>query len=487
MIILIFAANLKLMEEGNSYDSRDLAELVARYEDQLRKSKISFFDVEEFEEIVDYYLSQNKVDTAQKVVNTGIDQHPAQVDLKLKKAEILDHNRESQKALIILSEIEAVEPFNTDILYLKAGILSKQKQFKKAISVYRKLLNIENDSINLAEVYYLLSVQYFNLKEYDRAFALITKSIKNDSENLLYIDEMIYYAAMCEKQNECIAFINQLIDEDPYNEGLWIALGSMYEDLELFEKAIEAYEYAIVIDETYTIPHFNKANCFVMLKKYESAIDVYKEILEIEGTNSSILNLIAECYEKQENNDLAIQNYEYSLQLDALNADAWFGLAIIAFYNEDYNKSFEYVQKSLSIELDNPEFLHLLGNIKEKKGELVEALEIYVRVIELDFLNFDVIIDCADLLFDMNKIFDAVDLLQRAVEQSPNIAELSYHLAGYLFITGKHKEGINWLEHAINLNYEQTEAFLECFPELQSNTTVLQIINSYKQTINKSL
>jgi tetratricopeptide (TPR) repeat protein len=61
----------------------------------------------------------------------------------------------------------------------------------------------------------------------------------------------LYELAFCydvlDNQEESVQFYQQYIDNEPYSYAAWYNLGNAYTKLSLFEKAIDAYDYAILI------------------------------------------------------------------------------------------------------------------------------------------------------------------------------------------------------------------------------------------------
>ena len=51
-------------------------ELIRRFEDHLRRKKPGLFDLESYEQIIDYYLFRSKYNKALQAVNHAISQYP---------------------------------------------------------------------------------------------------------------------------------------------------------------------------------------------------------------------------------------------------------------------------------------------------------------------------------------------------------------------------------------------------------------------------
>jgi hypothetical protein len=63
------------------YNEEDIIRSINRYEDMLKQNAVSFFDIHEFEYIIDYYLDTHNFQKAHDAVIIGLDQHPTSSDL----------------------------------------------------------------------------------------------------------------------------------------------------------------------------------------------------------------------------------------------------------------------------------------------------------------------------------------------------------------------------------------------------------------------
>ena len=67
--------------------SHDVNDLVGKFDEMIRQDKMYFFDVEEFEEIIDFYLDQNITKKARKAIDYAMRQHPSSTVFMLRKAQ----------------------------------------------------------------------------------------------------------------------------------------------------------------------------------------------------------------------------------------------------------------------------------------------------------------------------------------------------------------------------------------------------------------
>ena len=66
------------------FENEEFQVLLRKYEDMRSGSQSIFFDVEEFEQIIDYYLDDFQYDEAREAADLGKKQHPASVEIKYK-------------------------------------------------------------------------------------------------------------------------------------------------------------------------------------------------------------------------------------------------------------------------------------------------------------------------------------------------------------------------------------------------------------------
>ena len=97
----------KREEEGN--------ELIRRFEDHIRKKKAEFFDLDAYEQIIDFYMFRGKHNKALQAVNQAISQYPFSTELITVKAQILSNLEEYEEALDLLDQANALQPNDPEI------------------------------------------------------------------------------------------------------------------------------------------------------------------------------------------------------------------------------------------------------------------------------------------------------------------------------------------------------------------------------------
>lgn len=225
---------------------------LSRFESMLKTNDVYFFDATEFEEIVQHYLNIGKHTLAKKAIQLGLDQHPHSIALKLLKVEVFIFEDNFEDAVKLINEIEAVEPHNDELFFQKAVILSKYKKHQEAIDVLKQSLDYVEDPV---DVWAMIGMEYLYLDDFDNARMNFAKCIDVDFEDYSSLYNIVYCYEMQEDFEQSIKFLRKYIDKNPYSEVAWHQLGKQYFELEDYENALKAFDYAVIIDGVGFIQH----------------------------------------------------------------------------------------------------------------------------------------------------------------------------------------------------------------------------------------
>ena len=293
---------------------------LTKFESMLKTNNVLFFDSNEFENIIHHYLNQGKVALAKKAIKLGLEQHPTSTNLKLFRVEVFVFENDLTKANELLNELYVLEPSNEEIYIQKANILSKEDKHQEAIDVLKRALSLAEDT---ADIYSLIGMEYLFLDQFDLARDHFMKCLEANPEDYASLYNIIYCFDFLDKNNEAIEYLNNYLDKNPYCEVAWHQLGRQYYELKEYEKALRAYDFAIISDDTFIGAYLEKGKVLEKLKLYNEAIENYSITLSLEDPTSFALLRIASCHEKLGNNELAVQYYYKTVHEDPLLDKGW--------------------------------------------------------------------------------------------------------------------------------------------------------------------
>ena len=111
----------------------DVKQLVLDFESMDKRGNSRFYDVDQIETIIDFYLDTADSEMLEKSVRYGERLFPASNEIRLRRAHLLCFKERYNEALGILKQLLRIEPDDTDVLYALGVVYSALEQPRKAI------------------------------------------------------------------------------------------------------------------------------------------------------------------------------------------------------------------------------------------------------------------------------------------------------------------------------------------------------------------
>lgn len=449
---------------------------LSRFESMLKTNTVLFFDAEEFEDIINYYMDNGKVALAKKATKLALEQHPASVNLKLFQVEMYIFENKLDIADALLDELYSIESYNEEIFIQKANIFSRRDNHKRAIQFLEQALEITEDE---PDVLNLIGIEYLFMEDYENAKYYFMKCVEIDEEDYASLYNIIYCFEFLNQTNEAIDYLNIYLENNPYCEVAWHQMGKQYYYLKEYEKALAAYDFAIISDDTFVGAYLEKGKVLEKLKRYNEAIENYTITLNLEEPTSFALLRIGKCHQKLGNSELAIQFFMKCVEDDALLDKGW--IAITDFYikKKDYQKALYYIDKALNIDAENVHYWKRYGKINNKLHLFEEAETGYRKALELGNYELETWISRADILIQLGEYDAAINGLHQATDFYPENAEIEYRLAGLYFYTSETDKGVFHLQNGLRLDAEYYILIEMMFPSVYEKKEVQDIIKRF--------
>ncbi|MEM2963319.1 MAG: tetratricopeptide repeat protein [Candidatus Anstonellales archaeon] len=151
-----------------------------------------------------------------------------------------------------------------------------------------------------------------------------------------------------------------------------------------YEKAIECYNMAIILNPAFSEAYFNRGLCYYNLKNFDKAIQDYTKAAELDPKNAVIYNNRGDSYYRKQDFEKAILDYDKAISLNGRYLKAYYNRGLAYACLEDYEKAVE--DFSMVIELNHTfaEAYHLRGLAYDYLNELDKAIADYDKAIELN-------------------------------------------------------------------------------------------------------
>lgn len=467
-------------EEWNYQEEGERIALVKRFEEMLARNASYFFDVDQFESIIDYYLETSRVKQALTVLRYASELYPDNLQLLLREAQLLASSGKLSGAIPRLKNLLHFEPHNEEILMSLASVYSQLRDHKQAIELLKEARKYADPDLQ-DDIWVEMALEYENLNRFDLAIETLKEAIKANPENETALYEISFCFEMTSRFEESNAYFEAFIDEHPYSFAAWYNLGNNLQKADRLEEAFKAYEFCIAIEDDFGPAYANKANVLVKLEKYKEAIEAYHELLEYDIPQANTFCYIGECHERLGQYDEAEYYYKEALKIDESFADAWVGLGVVADLRDMTETALRYFRHAVQIEPENTDYLLLVGASLRKGGLHDEAAEVYDSILKIEPDNTDAWLDASDNAFQRGDVIRAFNTLAEARSVVEETSELAYREVAYLYKTGKRDEALRRLEHLLTTDFENSQSLLEYLPEIGEDAVALQLIDLHKQ------
>lgn len=467
--------------EFSQYDDNDNVSLT-KFESMLKTNTVLFFDSNEFETIIQHYLELGKIALAKKAIKMGLQQHPTSVNLKLFQVEIYVLEDKLQQADKLLDTLYVIEPSNEEIYIQKANILSKRDEHDKAIDTLKIALSLTDNDEDEADLYAMIGMEYLFMDQFENAKEYFIKCLELDMEDYSALYNIIYCFDFLNLTDEAVEFLTQYLDHNPYCEVAWHQLGRQYYILKDYKKALAAFDFAIISDDSFVGAYLEKGKVLEKLKQYEEAIENYNVTLALDEPTSYALLRIGNCYEKLKQADLAVHYYYKTVHEDPLLDKGW--IAITRYYvrQKNYQKALYYINKAINIDVDNVHYWKLYAQINHRLNFLEEAERGYKKTLDLGNYELSTWLLRADILIRLGEYESSALNLIQAAEFHPETADIEYRLAGIYFTLLEPEKGQYHLKNGLLIDTESDFIIEELFPLIANQKSVQNFISNSKKS-----
>ncbi|MCB0790572.1 MAG: tetratricopeptide repeat protein [Flavobacteriales bacterium] len=457
----------------------DRLDSVQRFEAMLDRNDHYFFDVEEFEMIIEHYLEQSEPRRARQVLDYARQQHPASVDLLFCEAQVMTSMGRLNAALDVLDKIEKLEPFNEEVHLHKAGIHGQLRNYRKAIEHYRRALDLADEGLD--EIYLDLAFEHENCEEYAEAIECLQQALDMNPENEAVLYELAYCFDLADAHEASITFFRNFTNDHPYSFVAWYNLGNALAKRERLEESNQALELCLAIEDHFSSAHFSLARNLLQMGRFNDAIACYQETLETDGPQAVTFSYIGECYEKMEQFEQALIHYDQALALDPNWVDAWIGRGVVKDQLGRTAEALADLEQAVHVAPDHGDALYYQANILGRAGRYEESLRAYERLNTQEPENLDGWLDHADLLL----VVKGPDAALRKLREGELVHKLDpryrFRTVSYLLRDGKLQEALLQLEEALMADHPAHQGLLDHYPEAADIPQVLHLIQLYRQ------
>ncbi|MBS1738144.1 MAG: tetratricopeptide repeat protein [Bacteroidetes bacterium] len=461
-------------------DNEELKELLTQYNNFKNGKEFNFLEEDSFILLIDYFDEKDDVPQAIEAVDYAIEQFPFSGILLWKKADLIMTQRRYEEALLLLEKAEALDSKDVNVYILKMDIYLALDNSKKAASV----LEVAIDKFYGPERIQLLlelSDVYDDYEEFDKVFDCLALVLEQDPSNEEALYKICFWTDFTGRFDESIKLHKELIDNLPYSHLAWFNLGTAYQGVKLYEKAIDAYLYAIAIDEKFDYAYRNLGDAYLKLRKYKDAIEALQKVLELSHPEEVIYEAIGHCFEKLKKTAQARFHYRKAAHLKDDDSHLYFKIAGTYIKEGQWESAIKNLHRALEINYKKADYHLALAECFQQLGKIKEAIMHYTYFIKTRPKNVKGWKNLISCLFENDFLEEALIQVQNAQQVSGGKYLFIYLKSSILFSLGKNKEALLQLQNALVVAPQLLKQFIEFDPSVLNNISVVEMISRFRK------
>lgn len=469
-----------MRDNPSSQNNDEIKELVKQFQNLKNGKSHSFLDEDSFEKIIDYFDDEEDLQQALVAAELGIELFPYSSILHIKKADLLIATRHYQEALQVLSHAAVLDSNDINLYILKTAAYLALDQQDKAVDLLENALELFEGPERIEMLFELADV-YDDYEEFDKIFDCLKLILEQDPTNEEALYKICFWTDSTGRNEESIRLHMEIIDEHPYSELAWFNLAAAYQGLKLYEKAIDAYKYAVVIDEKFDYAYRNMGDAYIRIRKFKEAIEVLEKVLELSRPEDVIYEAIGHCYDRQKNYAQARFYYRKASHLNQDDSKLYFKIACTYMNEEQWSVAIKHLETAMQIHRLQPEYNLAMGECKMQLGEYREAIQYFSNVVgqrPRNVTSWESLIRC---LYHGEFFEEALEQVHAALHMTNNKPIFIFYLSAVYLALGKTKEALLQLENAMSQSPKLLKKIVELDPSLLQHQLVADIVARFKK------
>lgn len=462
-------------EEGG-----DIKELILRYHNLKQGRANAYIEEDDFERIIEHFDEKDEIGEAIQAANMALDQYPFSALLMIKKADLLLATRKYKEALDLLDTAALYDHKEMNLFILKTDAYLALDMPEQAIILLQEALHLF-EGVERTELLFELADVYDDHEAFDKVYDCLQLVLEEDPMNEEALYKICFWTDFTGRNEESILLHKRIIDEQPYNALAWFNLAAAYQGLKLHEKAIDAYQYAIVIDEKFDYAYRNMGDAYLRIRKYKEAIEALEKVLELSRPEDVIYEAIGHCYHRMKNYAQARFHYKKAVHLNSDDSRLYQKIAATYMQEGQWQQAIKQLEHAIRIHKHINEYSILMGECFMHLGEYKEAAAYFGTVVKnkpKQIAGWESLIKC---LVANDQLALALEQTELAYMSTSGKVIFVFYRSAILYMMKKTSEALLQLEMALSKSSKLVNKLTKFYPEMMQDSKVSEMISNYKK------
>ena len=257
-----------------------------------------------------------------------------------------------------------------------------------------------------------------------------------------------------ERYDDVDAEIKRLMALYENNAMTWVYAGRNEDGKGNYDKAIEAYSFAVKLAPEYASAYSFRAATYIKMRRYREAC---QDVITALNESSNELKAFYMIYTLADSAMTYLAPQLKAQQLKEPNNSLWsyyLGLAYKQVY--DNSNAEEAFKKAIAITKSNgnsyAQIYQNLAEIQNELGKYAEALQNLDECLNMDSTDTRTWRDKADIYYNMGNNMAAIECMSKAISIAPENADLYYWRARYYMYNNMQRNALDDTNTAISLD-----------------------------------
>ncbi|MEM7654515.1 MAG: tetratricopeptide repeat protein [Bacteroidota bacterium] len=462
--------------DHQDYEDWRAKKTAKEFERKLQDQELFYLDLIQVEEIYVFYFQSCQYDRARNLLHFALQTHPASADLYFKLAQLDHEQNQYAQGLRQIEEALLLSPMVVDYALFKAELLARLDRFSEAEELLLEWqVLVDEPAAILLQLGNL--AQICGLHEISEQYYRKSVAAAPDEQDALF--ELAFLLESMDRVKEGVQLYVDFLEEYPYAEMVWYNLGILYRKIGNYEKALEAFDYALIIQDDLTQAYLNKGLLLVEMNRTKEALQAFLEASSALPNDAYILYYVGECFENLELFQEAIRYYGKASRLDPDFFDAWVGLGYCLEKKEKFLEAIHYYEKAQQLDDEQTDLCLSLAICEYKLGNRMAAFRQLEKAISLNPHDMAIWQDWSQMLFESGNQSGAITYLEEAIKVNPSQVDLYYQCAAYCLNQQEREKGLLYLENALILDAGKHYMLYHIQPTLQRDPQINSLVNAY--------
>ena len=270
-------------------------ELARRYQRHAGAGERLGFDEAAFLDIVGHYRERGMLEEALRVADSGLEQFAFSAGLYVAKAAVLTSLHIYEYALETLRLAETYRAGTPEVHLCRARILAGLDRPEEAFAELDRLDDHEDPRLRSRRAVAEATV-FEQMRRYSDMYFFVVQAIREDAANPEALDLLWIATELTSRHEETAALCTELVAADAYASRAWYNLGHARYALGDATGALEALEFAYLIDPRYEHAYREAGEICYETGQYHRAVDLYEVMLEYVSGDNDVLLRLGQCY-----------------------------------------------------------------------------------------------------------------------------------------------------------------------------------------------